>query len=448
MNPKSLLKLQTKGLRLLVELINGDVERPESMRRLLVETIRRILAVPFKGDSQDLLMRVLRFFESSCSQLEILDLIDLFLRDCESKRSLKSYIFGREFSFLEKFDFLKLYFDFLSHFALRLVDDLPRLSLFFSTLENLLMKQARFDALNTGCFLKLWKFICGNHFQPLKQKFHEFVISNYSRFLQKLSIFPHLFSKKSLEELATLKLFYSQAPAGQHSEQALRSFMKHQERLPDISMTGTDLGSLSERECPEVLGPSEQFLFRILFLLENHSIGKLRLLSMNLSDEMFVSLCSLDELRGFPELWHAVKFLPQTDSLSEFLLKLYRCSGFNHLVFPLSEGERNLTKLAQSGLDRDQLRVVKKYYIRENQMQVQDHSSADNPLQEIAEKKQFELCNKMINNLKSGIEHGNFIVIKNMLRLLRRFLFTGFGFLGHKASALDKSPGPSRVYVN
>lgn len=428
--------LQTKALRLMVELINGDVERSPEMLRLLVQTIERILKVPFKGDSQDLLLRVLRFFESSSSQLEILDLISLFLKDCESKKPIKSFIFGGAFSFLKNFDFLKLYYEFLSTYAIRLVQDESRVGLYFDTLETLLIKQNKLDDLNANYFLKIWKFICGNSFDVLKEKFHHFVISNYKKFLQRMGIFPFLFSKKSLEELASLKIFYAQAPPGSHSEEALRAFLKSEKTLPDISMTGTDLTNLSEQNCPQVLGTSEQFLFRILFLLENCSCSpkKITLLSPNLSDELFVTLAELSNLKGFDELWHAVKFLPDTPHLKEFLLKLYRSSGFNHLVFPLEEGQINLTKLNLSQVPNSWKGVVQKYHISENSMQVNDLNSADNPIQEIIKKKRFELCNRMINNLKSGIEFHNQIVIRNMLLLLRKFLVTNLGFLGEKSS--------------
>ena len=418
-----------------VELINEDVERSEKMKSLLIVSVKDILEFPYKGDSREFLLKILKLFESRNSNEQILDLIDLFLKDCEKKKPIKTYFFEKEFGFLEKFDFFQLYYDFLVQIGHKIVHKPKVLDKFFFTLQKLILKQKKPEKLNLSYFYKLWKFIYGNNFPLLKDRFCSFIIDNYLRFIRNFDIFPSLYSQKSLEELSALKSFYLESPLQQVSSKDLSSEMQNQIPLKDVSIAENQIKSTEiVIKNIQILGYDEQLLFKILFLIENSvtTEKKLKLLSNKLSDELFIVLQDLQSLKGITELWFIVKNISDVPDLQEFLIKLYRYYGYNNMLHYLKENSiaQNLTKLEEKGLTNEQKLMVRKYQLNQNQIKVKDVKALGNPLMEMVEKRNFNLCNRIINNLKAGIEYDNKIVIQNMLLFLRKFLFTFIGFLG------------------
>lgn len=424
-NPKSLQSLQTKALRLLVDISNSDVERTPDMRRLLIDTVREILEYPFKGDSHSFLSKILSAFQESPSNLEILELISLFLADCEKKKSIGINFFSKEFGYLEQLDLFQLFYNFLHRMGPRLTQNAPLLDRFFDTLGNLILKQKRPDRLNRDYFLKMWRFVCGNNFSILKDKFSSFVVANYTRYIHRFAIFPALFSNSSIEQLLKLKKYYLTLPGGTPSEQDMRASFKSGKAL----VTGPLHESQTEAEV--TLGTEEQLLFKMLFLIEN-SVGskpQLRLLSATLSDELFVTLGPLMDCKGYVELWYIVNFLPRTDILQEFLIKLFRFHDPNYALFFLESSNLSVSKLDERKLSGKKKTLVKKYRISERKSRSREENSDKSPTK-LIEKQRFDLCVQVIKNLKSAIEYDNQSIIGNMLDLLYRFLFTGSGFLG------------------
>ena len=419
MNPKSLQTLQTKALKLLVEIANSDVERSPSMRKLVISTTREILDFPFKGDSHVFLNKVLRVFREGASNLETLDLVSLFLEVCErQKKSLGMGLFSKEFSYLDGVDLFRVFFDFLEQVGVRLTTDSLRLEKFFSTLESLILKQKKPDKLNEEYFFKMWNYVCGNDFFLLKDKFGSFVVSNYAKFLHRFKVFPQRFSASSLEDLLRLKRHFKRLPGGFLSEEKLRASLGRIEAV--------------EEGPQEVhLGEEDQQLFKLLFLMEN-SVGakpNLRLLSHTLSDELFVVVGDPRDCKGFEELWQMVNFFPRTGSLQEFLVKLFRFHSDNYALFFLKSASPNLAKLDEKQLSGNKRTLVKKYRLPDKK-QKRGVKEKERSLSQEVEARRVQLYVQALKSLKTGLEYDNQEVVTNMLDLLFRVLVTGKGFLG------------------
>jgi hypothetical protein len=439
MNPKSLQTLQTKALKLLVDISNSEVERTPSMRNLIISTIKNILDFPFKGDSHSFLAKIMVVFRDNPTNLEILELISLFLADCEKKKSMTINFFSKEFSYLENLDLFQLYFNFLHQMGSKLTSNEPLMDKYFLTLETLILKQKKPDRLNREYFLRLWNFICGNDFRMLKDKFSSFVVCNYTRFLHRFNIFPSFFSNSALEELLKLKHYYRNLPGGKPSEKNLRTNFKTNKSLfnqfLDDSQTSSEI----------TIGIEEQILFKMLFIIEN-SVGSkpnLKLLSATLSDELFVTLAPLSDLKGYIELWYMVNFLSGTGILQEFLIKLFRFHDPNYALFYLESDFLNISKLDERQLSGKKKALVKKYKISQKKAKPKDPKS-EKTLEDQIEKRRFQLCVQVIKNLKSAIEYDNQQIISNMLDLLQKYLLTSKGFLGqielnlYDSSSLDQ----------
>lgn len=395
------------------------------MRRLLISTIRQILDYPFKGDSHAFLSKILVVFKENPSNLEILELISLFLADCEKKKSIGINFFSKEFGYLENLDLFRLFYNFLHQMGPRVTENGPLLDRFFDTLSELILKQKKPDRLNRDYFLKIWSFVCGNNYGALKDKFSTFVVANYTRYIHRFSVFPGLFSNSSIDQLLKLKKYYLNLPGGTPSERDMRASFKSEQTLTKTSL------EVSETETDVTLGVEEQQLFKMLFLIEN-SIGskpQLKLLSATLSDELFVTLGPLVECKGYVELWYIVNFLPRTDILQEFLIKLFRFHDPNYALFFLESSNLSVSKLDERKLSGRKKALVKKYRISERKSRSRDPKSEKTPTK-LIEKQRFELCVQVIKNLKSAIEYDNQVIIGNMLDLLYRYLFTSTGFLG------------------
>lgn len=390
------------------------------MRRLLIATVREILDSPFKGDSHAFLSKVLATFQGAPTNLEILDLMALFLADCEKKKSIGINFFSKEFAYLESLDLFHLFYTFLHRMGARLAENGPLLDTFFAVLGSLVLKQKKSDRLNHACFLQMWKFVCGNDFRLLKDKFSSFVVAHYTRFVHRFSVFPQLFSKSAIEELLKLKQYYRGLPGGTPSEESLRASFRSGRRVTPAEPTG------------EVsLGPQEQLLFKLLFLIEN-SVGSkpnLKLLSATLSDELFVVLEPLKDFKGYVELWYIVNFLPRTAILQQFLLKLSRFQEPGYAVFFLESSNLSLSRLDERKLSGRKKALAKKYRAGERRSRAREAGAEKKP-QELFETRRFALCKQIIQNLRSAFEYDNQAIVGNMLDLLLRFFFAGPGFLG------------------
>jgi hypothetical protein len=425
MNPKSLQNLQTKALKLLVDISNSEVERSSSMRNLIISTIKSILDFPYKGDSHNFLAKILTVFRDNPTNIEILELISLFLTDCEKKKSMSINFFSKEFSYLENLDLFRLYYNFLYQMGPKLTRNGPLIDTFFLTLESLIMKQKKPNRLSKEYFLQLWNFICGNDFRLLKDKFSSFVVSNYTRFLYRFDIYPSIFSNSSLEKLLKLKNYYRNLPGGIPSERTMR------ENFHSKKNTNESTLEVSHIPTEITLGMEEQMLFKMLFLIENSvtSKPKIKLLSSTLSDELFVTLTELSDLKGYIELWYMVNFLPGTQILQEFLIKLFRFHDPQYPLFYLETDFLNIAKLDERQLSGKKKNLVKKYKITQKKSKPKE-PKVEKTICDQIEKRRFQLCVQVIKNLKSAIEYDNQLIISNMLDLLQRYLLTSKGFLG------------------
>ena len=171
----------------------------------------------------------------------------------------------------------------------------------------------------------------------------------------------------------------------------------------------------------------------MLFIIEN-SVGSkpnLKLLSSTLSDELFVTLVPLAELKGYTELWYMVNFLPRTEILQEFLIKLFRFHDPNYPVFYLESDFLSISKLDERQLSGKRKSLVKKYKITQKKAKSKDPKS-EKAIESGIEKRRFQLCVQVIKNLKSAIEYDNQQIISNMLDLLVKYLLTSKGFLGQQ----------------
>ena len=463
MNPKSLEFLQTKALKMLVEIINGDVERSPEMMNTLLGSVRNILKFPYNGDYKEFLLKILKFFENGGRNIEILELIELFLSNSEGKSSLKGYFFKDSYSFLENFDFFRIYYDFLVSQGHLMVFNKTAIHRFFSSLETLIMKQRKPSKLNKPYFLKIFKFVYGNKYPLLKERFSDFIVENYMRFVRKFQLFPFLFSENFLHELHRVKQFYINTNAKRNNRSQLSIHTSNPPLVKrgshDSDMKEPSVFDLDAEHDPAQPGPmqdltmidanpkeigvetktsfdfgfDEQLLFKLIFLIEN-SIQKepgVKLLSNTLSDELFVTMSDLKDLKGFKELWYIVQYIPRTGTLMEFLVKLYRNHCYTHLVYYLPEGKSpNLTDLNDKNLTSDQKESTKNYRLSKNLVKVKETGSADNPLSKLVEKRFFELFNEMITKIKTGIEHQRQEVVQNILLMFRKVVLTFLGFLG------------------
>jgi hypothetical protein len=397
------------------------------MKKLILSTIKRILESPYNGDTNKLLLLIISHLEKNPQQLEILDLIKLFFENAYRKSSIANLLFGGKFTFLHQFDFMNIYYNFLTKFCKQIIDDVFHLNLFFTTLENLLNHQNKVKYKRTESFVKFWKFVYGNSFVILKKRFQIFVLDNYNSFVKHLKIFPHLFSEKALEELASAKLFYSKIES-RKSIDSLKEFTEKRESFFKSNK------NIQKPLLEGVLGQYEQSMFRAIFISENSLCNKIELLSDNLLDEIFVVSSKIHELVGFEELCYAIRYLPATDSLQEFLLKLYRFFDFNYLIFPIQNNDTDIASLDHSKMSIDNEVLAEKYFLISNQISKKDFMANQNILQNTIEKRRLEIYDLVVENLVLGIQENNETIIENMLLLFRKFLFTGLGFLGNKNS--------------
>lgn len=429
--------MQSKTINLYIELLSGEIERSSSMKQLLVQSIKDIIELPFKGDPKIFLQKTLRIFESKNLNIELLDLINIFLDDFAAKKDPKFFAFSNQYDFLENFDLLRIFYEFLMMSGTRIVQNGEYLDLYFKILEKLIIKQKKFDKLNNFYLLKMWKVIFANQFLLLKDKFTSFLVRNYFKIFKRFNLFPYYFSSSMIKTITNLKSYYkkfdSQIRHLPESQTNINIAPPSQNELPDISIIEAD-PSNNEDSMISPLDQEEQLLFKILFLIEN-SVGKnpkIKLLSEKLSDELFILLEDIDMCKGFKELWYICKNVQQVDDLHEFLIKLIRYQGYNHMIFYFNDDTDmlNLTKLDEKKLNDKEKKIVTKYKLNDVPKKKIENSSIDHPSMYLFEKSLFNFCNQIINNLKYGIENDNDIIIKNMLLLFRNVFFTFNGFLG------------------